>query len=160
MFLRIISFVFLFLVRLRFPSNLSIIQVLRNRYGDDVVKLVRNFEKLDFKYRKVLLDLDFLDTCVKNNVTPNFVQFRVANKDLRNSATYKRCQSKLLKEEINNKKRRLKVLKNDLTSVKEELFLKMKWIDFNHVCNIFLVGNDRAILKHQKIQNKKYNNLP
>ena len=34
---------------------------------------------------------------------------------------------------------------------------KLKWIDFHHVCNLFLVGsNDRSISKHQNIQNKEF----
>ena len=57
--LKVISIVFLFLVRLRFPSNLSTIQVIRNRYGNDTVKLVRQFEKVDYKHSKILLDLNF-----------------------------------------------------------------------------------------------------
>ena len=36
---------------------------------------------------------------------------------------------------------------------------KLKWIDFNHVCNLFLLGNDKALRKHQKIQNKKFSKL-
>ena len=64
--LRVISIVFLFLVRLRFPSNLSTIQVIRNRYGNDTVKLVRQFEKLNYKHLKILLDLNFLENCIKN----------------------------------------------------------------------------------------------
>ena len=80
--LRVISIVFLFLVRLRFPSNLSTIQVIRNRYGNDTVKLLRQFEKLDHKHHKILLDLNFIKNCIKNNVTQKFLQFRLANKDL------------------------------------------------------------------------------
>ena len=83
MMLRVISIVFLLLVRLRFPSNLSTIQVIRNRYDNDTVKLFRQFEKLDYKYRKILQDLNVLENCIKNNVTPKFLQFRLANKDLR-----------------------------------------------------------------------------
>ena len=64
--LRVISIVFLFLVQLRFPSNLSTIQVIRNRYGNDTVKLVRQFEKLNYKHRQILLDLNFLKNCIKN----------------------------------------------------------------------------------------------
>ena len=90
--LRVISIVFLFLVRLRFPSNLSTIQVIRSRYGNDTVKLVRQFEKLNYKHCKILLDLNFFENCIKNDVTPKFVQFRLANKDLRNSSTNRQCQ--------------------------------------------------------------------
>ena len=90
--LRVISIVFLFLVRLRFPSNLSTIQVIRSRYGNDTVKLVRQFEKLNYKHCKILLDLNFFENCIKNDVTPKFVQFRLANKDLQNSSTNRQCQ--------------------------------------------------------------------
>ena len=70
----------MFLVRLRFPSRLSLLQVIRNRYGDTIVKLVRKFEKVDFKHSKAALDLNFLQTFRSFNVIQKFLQFRVANK--------------------------------------------------------------------------------
>ena len=99
MYLKAVSIIFLFLVCLRFPKHLSTIKVLRKRYGDVIVRKVREFEKLDFKYRKVLLDIDFLNTsntCLKKNMA-KCVQFRVSNKGLRNSMVYRQCQIKLLK---------------------------------------------------------------
>ena len=159
MFLKVASIIFLFLVRLRFPKHLSTIQVIRKRYGEDIVEKVRQFEKLDLKYRNTLLDLDFLDNCLKNNITPKFVQFRVSNSSLRSSSTYKQCQIKLIKQEVSNKRKRLRSLKRDLSSVRHELSLKLCFIDLNYVCNLFLLGNDKAISKHHKIQNKKLNNL-
>ena len=50
--------------------------------SNDTVKVVRQFEKLDYKHRKILLDLNFLENCIKDNVTSKFLQFRLANKDL------------------------------------------------------------------------------
>ena len=141
-------------MRLRFPRHLSTIKVLRKRYGDVIVGKVREFEKLDFKYSKVLLDIDFLNTCLKNNIIPKFVQFLVSNKDLRNSTAYRQYQIKLLKQEISNKKRNLRTLRRGLTSVRNELSLKLSFIDLNHVYNLFLIGNDKAILKHSKFKTK------
>lgn len=46
----------------RLPSKLSTIQVIRNRYGNDTAKLVRQFEKRDYKDRKLLLDLISLES--------------------------------------------------------------------------------------------------
>ena len=132
--------------------------MIRNRYGNDTVKLVRQFKKRDCKYRKLLLDLSFLENCT-TNVIPKFVQFRLANRDLRESSTYRQYQQKLLKQEIINKKRRIRLVKKDLSSVKNELMFKLKWIDFHHVCNLFLVGNDRSISKHQNIQDKFFLNF-
>ena len=49
MFLRTLALVFMILVRLRFPSRLSLLQVIHNRYEDTIVKLVAKFEKLMVK---------------------------------------------------------------------------------------------------------------
>ena len=68
------------------------------------MKLVRKFEKTDIKHKKALLDLQFLKICEDHNVIPKFLRFKVANATLRTSLTYKRCQKKLLREEIYNKK--------------------------------------------------------
>lgn len=33
---------------------------------------------------------------------------------------------------------------------------KLKWIDFHHVYNLVLVGNNKSISKHQNIQYKRF----
>ena len=88
--------------------------MIRNRYGNDTVKLVRQFEKIDYKHRKILLDLNFLKNCYKNNVTSKFLQFQLTNMDRRGSSTKRQCQQKRLKQEIINKKRRFKLVEKDL----------------------------------------------
>ena len=95
---------FLFIIGLRFPADSSIIQTLKKRYDNRVLKLVRNQEKLDFKTRKCKLDLEFLYLCVENKVIPKFIQFRVANKELRNSVAYRKRLNKPLQQEVINKK--------------------------------------------------------
>ena len=83
----VISLVFIFPTRLRFPPNLSIVEVLKKRYGDRVSKLVRIFEKTDMKHKKTLVDLQFLDICEDHNVLPKFLRFKVGNVTLRTSLT-------------------------------------------------------------------------
>ena len=94
----------IFLTRLRFPSKRSITEFLRKRYGDRSFKLVRKFEKTDIKHEKAPVDLQFLNICEDHNVISKFLRFKVANANLLTSLTYKRCQKKLLSEEIYNKK--------------------------------------------------------
>lgn len=72
MFPRVISVVFIFMLPMRFPSNLLINEGIKNHYGSNIVKLVRRIEKRDFKYRKTLLDLDFLENLLKNELKQNF----------------------------------------------------------------------------------------
>ena len=154
-FLKIASLVFLFIIHLRFPANNSIIQTLRSRYDNRVVKLVRELETLDYKTRKCKLDLEFLNLCVENNVIPKFIQFLVANKELRNSVPYKKCLNKLLQQEVIIKKQRYRLLEKDLKLVKDELLLSINLFDYNHVCNLFPVKNGKSSRSHQKIHSKK-----
>ena len=95
---------FTFFTRLRFPPKHSIAEVLKKRYDVRILKLVRKFEKTDIKHKKALLDLQFLNICEDHNVIREFLRFKVANATIRTSLTYKRCQKKLLREEIYNKK--------------------------------------------------------
>ena len=96
----VISFVFIFLTRLKFPFRLSIAEVMSKRYGDRTFKLVKELEKADTKHKKALLDLQFLKIWEDYNVIPKFLRFKFANSNLRSSSTYRRCQRKLLREEI------------------------------------------------------------
>ena len=44
--------------------------------------------KVYYRLRKAELDLDILCTCDDNNVVPDFLDFRVANNDLKHSSNY------------------------------------------------------------------------
>ena len=84
-----ISLVFIFHTGLHFPTKLSIAEVLKKKYGDRILKLVRKFGKRDIKRKKDRLDLQFLKICEDHNVILKFLQFKVANATLRISLTYK-----------------------------------------------------------------------
>ena len=98
--MKVFGLVFLFIIRLRFPRSQSIADIIRKRYGNRALKNVRKFERLDYQVRKCQLDIEFLNTCHKYNVIPNFLRFRVTNKTLKDSQSYSRCQQLLLNEEI------------------------------------------------------------
>ena len=95
--------VFLFLLKLRFPANKSVAEIIRKKYSEDAVKRLRKFEKLDFKIRKNEANLEFFQMCHQEWLTPKFLNFKLANSSLKPSRTYKQCQSILLKEEIKTK---------------------------------------------------------
>ena len=112
-----------------------------------MVKEVRTLEKIDFKLKKAILDLDFLISCRKNSVFPKFLQFKVSNKQLRASKAYISCQKRLLNQEVNNKQKAVKILQEKVIEVKNSLNCKMSYIDYIHVCNTFLVSNNKNISK-------------
>ena len=151
MLIRVISLVFLFIVRCRFPTQFSIISILCKRYGENLVKSVRKLEKLDFKHEKAQLDLEFLQTCKKNNVILKFLRFKLANRQLPSSHACNICQKWLLNEEIPNKHRTVRTLAFRLTSLINELKSGLNIIDFVHITTVFLTSNNKNILKVRKI---------
>ena len=126
----IITYVFLFLKRLRFLAQDSIIKILQRRYGDGLVKKVWKLEKFDFKYRKALPDLEFLQSCKKEKLIPKFLQFKVANKRFESSEAYLSCQRRLLNQEISIKYKTIRALYNKITSMKNSLHNEMNFIDY------------------------------
>ena len=143
---KVLTLVFLFLIRLRFPSRKSIAEIIRKRYGSDTVKQLRKVEKLDYKVRKNQGDLEFLKLCQKNGLTPKFLNFKLANRNLRYSNSYKQCQSLLIKEEIKNKVSILARQKKEFDKVKSASCL-------------FLVRNESKLSKVRDVHNKKLHNL-
>ena len=90
------------------------------------------------------MDLDFLMSCRSNNVVPDFLYFKVSNKQLRSSAAYITCQKDLLNQEILSKQKSLKTISE---TIKNNLNAKMNYIDYVHFCTIFLVSNEKNISK-------------
>ena len=111
---KVFTLVCLFIIRLRFPPNKSVADIIRTRYGDATLRNIRKFEKLDFKKRKALLDINYLETCKDANVIPRFLQFRTANTNVKTSNTYKDCQKLLLQEEIKEKQKTYEELTKNL----------------------------------------------
>ena len=86
-------------------------------------------------------------------------QFRVADYHLRNSKTYTQCQIRLLKEEISVKRSRIRQLKTENETLNILLRNTLSFIDYTHVCTMFLVKNDIIINKHQLVHNRKLQRL-
>ena len=154
-----ISLVLLFIIRLRFPTNRSIAAIITDRYGKATLHLVRKFEKLDFKCRKLSLDLEFLDNCIKHDLIPTFVRFKVANHRLKTSKAYKECQVKLLRHEISDKKSMLHSHMKKLSHLKTEVRSRISFLDFTHISSCFLVRNDKILNKTRLVQEKKLQHL-
>ena len=114
-------FVFTFLIKFIWPNKKFFI-VLQRRYGHETTISFRNLEKIDLKINKTRLDIEYLEKCLKFNVIPKFLFFKLANHRLRNSKVYHEIQLKLLRDEIKNHK---KVLHELLP--KHELSLSQLW---------------------------------
>ena len=69
-----------------------------------------------------------------------------------NHVVYKKCQIKLLEEEIRTKRKRMNILEKDTKRIREELQGTLSCLDFSYICSLFLVANDKSILHHGNIR--------
>ena len=148
MFLKIATLVFLFTIRLRFPAGNLIMQTLRSRYDDRMVKLVHELEKLDYKTRKCKLDLEFLNLCVENNVILKFIHFRVANKELWNSVASKKCRILIFSKKLDSVSFQILQLSTTMQKYKKKLmhgyrgkFLTYRWPENSHFIGPSVCGD-------------------
>ena len=153
--LYIFAVVFLFIIRCRFPKSKSVAEIIRSRYGNHVLKITRKYERLDYKIRKVTLDITFLRTCVENDVIPTFLNFKVSSSRLRGSRVYMECQKKLLCDEIAFKVVHLEKLNRDFKQLGDDLKSVISYFDLTHVINLSTKCNISAIKKVEHIQNYK-----
>ena len=120
---------FWFLVNQKFPSNSKKILIFQNLlWKKQSVKLVKQFDKLDYKYRKLLLELKFPENCIDGYVTPAFLQFRWCNRGLRDLSAHWKVQETLFKQDVISKNRRLRLAKRDESSVQNEFLSTLCWL--------------------------------
>ena len=126
----ILSIVFIFLLRLRFPRNQPIIQVIERRYGRRLVILYRKYERLCKKFNKCQCDISFLKICKSYNIVPKFLRFKLYKRNLYDSKLYKQYQFKLLQSELNSKQKLSRTLNCQIDLVRDELKSVLSYLDF------------------------------
>ena len=100
----IVTYVFLFILKLRFPKSTPLTTTIVNRYGYPTLALFRKLENFLFKVEKTNLDIEFLQACKTRGIIPKFLFFKVYNHKVTRTLTYKQFQHKLLNYELNGKK--------------------------------------------------------
>ena len=159
MVMKVFGLRFLFLVLLHFPKIQSIADVIRKRFGGEILKDIRKFERLDYQVKQCQLDIEFLYTCHKYNIIPNFLRFHVTNKTLKDSLAYSTCQQLLLSEKNRCKKRSLCQLMFEYDVIKQELQYQLSPIHFMHVSSLFLASDDKVISKNEKTYGRELQKL-
>ena len=156
---RVFAYILLFVIKCRFPSSKSVANIIRDRYDENTLQKIRKLEKLDFKIRKCKLDIDYLETCIENNLRPKFLNFKVANPSLKGSKAYRECQLKLLKQELSNKKSEQRIKDNEQKRLKDDLVRTLSLVDYTHLISIFTTSNDVVLSKCQQRHKKKLYDL-
>ena len=154
-----LSLAFIFILRLRFPKNLSLHEIIKRRYGIEVARTLRKLQKFDLRLRKARLDQKFLFDCRDSGLLPKFLNFKLANPQLHNSAAYLRAQRSLLQAEIRNKHRKILTLTKEFQCVENALRLTLSFLDYIHVSTVSFYYNDKLLLKDSDVHQRKLSNL-
>ena len=149
------SLVLICLSHLRFPRNKSVAAVIIERYGRPVLNLYRSLERQDYKIRKIQCDLYFLKCCQSQDLVPNFLKFKLPNRNLQQSRSYRNCQRDLLACEIRSKNR---ALRNGLIK-KEQLSTQLRsilfYVDFDYLSDLIEKINCKSIGRTEFVQKRK-----
>ena len=138
--IQILLYVYLFILRLRFPRNKPISTILRQRYQPVVLQLFRKLEKTYLKKEKCNSHIVFLNKCLVYDVMPKFLYFKLYNRNLHSSAIYKTMQRKLLYNEIKIKKRSLNQFIREVNTILVDLKSGTSFLDF-YFLKFFIITN-------------------
>ncbi len=155
----ILAYVFLLILRTRFPAQKSIASIIRERYGNPILKLQRKLESVDTKLRKAKLDLEFLNNCRDNGLIPHFLDFRLANNRLRRSDSYSIFQRRLLEEEIRSKLSSIRHLSNHVSTISQCFRDSVSLLDFIHVTSKLSRSIVSSLAQQQGVQERKFERL-
>ena len=155
----IFSYVFIFILKLRFPKGKSISTVLTNRYGRESLATYRKLEKYHFRLHKVKLDIEFLQTCKALCIIPKFLMFKTYKSNIMSTNVYKSFQFKLLNLELKDKLKTRKTLELEFDKTKDSLINSISWIDFKCIFNRLISSNDKKLKTAKDTHNKKLRNL-
>ena len=144
----VFTIVFLLIIRTRFPRTKSLINVIRFHYGNNVVKFIRKFEKLDYRLRKINVDIDFLNSCLENDLCPTFLRFKMSSNRLQNSESYQRSTRLFLHEELTFKSIEREKIIREMQKITSDLRMAISFIDWIHVSNKFMESMPLMLFDH------------
>ena len=79
-----------------------------------MLTIIRKYEKLDYKIRKLSVDIEFLNNCVNQDLCLTFLKYKMSSKRSQTFDAYKISQRVFIQQEI-----RFKTL--DIENVREQL---------------------------------------
>ena len=107
---------------------INIYNDIARKYGNVTVKDFRKYEKLEYKKKKLKLDINFLNNCKQLCVYPKFLIFKlpnVSNKDVLS------IRKRLLRSAINKRNKKLQHLSKELTLTENFSSTQLSTTDFN-----------------------------
>ena len=155
---RVFVYVLIFLLKIKF-RNKAISTIILERYDVHVLTKFRKYEKFDLKARRAKADVEFLNQCLINQLTPKFLNFKLSMPCYSNDHDYREFQKKLLRKELNIKQEFLTQCRAERDQSYSDLKYRTSYLDFNHMLAYAHRANDVKEDKFKATHSKKLFNL-
>ena len=152
-------FSILFILNLRRSRCPNLPVYLRNKYGQATLRTYRHLETALKRSQKAQLDLDFLLYCRLNNITPNFVKFKVYRASLYHSEFYHEATRQLLDIEIKSKEKLIIKHKNTCNSLFNVIRDTVSFIDFIYAKSVLANSTNSYSENVQNTHSRKLERL-
>ena len=153
------ALVILFLLKLRFPRNTPVSDILLVRYGYPALQGFRKVEHISKNLEKKKLDLNFLKCCKTYEVFPKFLKFKLYKKSLHNSLLYKSWQKKLLNLEISTKEKEIRETQLKLSQSRDHLKSLVSRLDYLCLLKFIERKTTQLKVKVSAVHDRKLHNI-
>ena len=103
------------LVAIKLYARINILNVIKKKHGQEMLKIIRNLEELN---RKIKLDIDFIIKCKREGLITTFATVKLATRHgtrrLRTNIARKIMESELQHKHIEKRKIKQKILETTL----------------------------------------------
>ena len=153
----ITAFCVLFLIKLRWPKNISIYDTVFERYGQQTLKIVREYDKDLTCFNKASLDISFLQKCKLFHIYPTFLNFKLSKEKFHRMGAYRRFKENLLRNELTQKTSTRRKFQLFYESACSSLKTILSPLDYNHICSVIDV---KALkIKHRNRASSKRSSI-
>ena len=90
-------------------------------YGNHVLKIIRRYQELEYRVKKLDLNIKFLNTCQKNHLCPTFIQNKISLTHLQNSSPYRQSERLFIQEELTFKNAEQEKIMLEIERIKSNL---------------------------------------
>ena len=122
------------------------------KYGNAAVKNFCKYEKLEYKKKKLKLDIDFLKKCRQLGVYPNLFVFKLPNVSNKDALSIRK---RLVRSAINKRNKEQQYLSKELTLTENLLSTQLSTTDFYVLTKSITLHNQNSLKKSLHTQQKK-----
>ena len=119
-----------------------------------MLTIIRKYEKLDYKMRKLSVGIEFLNNCVNQDLCQLFLKYKMPSKRLQIFGAYKISQRVFIQQEIRFKTFETENVREQLNTMNDDLktVASFFWL---HIANTFAESNIKTIKRVKGVQDYK-----